>query len=547
MSQRVVILGGGFAGVNVARGLERVPGFEVSLVNRENYFVFQPLLAEVVSGDLGPTEAIVPIRRLLPRTRLYVREIESVNLSARTVTLAPGMRPKAETLPFDQLVVACGTVTDFRDMPGLQEHALPFKTLADAMRIRNRLIRLVEEAANESDPQARRSLLTMVVAGGGFSGTELAAASFDLLRLLARQTGLDPNEVRVVLVDPGERVLAKELQEKLSRYAHDQLARRGLELRMGTRLLSASPVSAELKSGERIATRTVVSTVPALPNPLLATLGVELVRGKLAVDRHLAVAGHPGVWALGDAAAIPAGENGIHPPTAQHAVREASVLARNIRAAAPGGSGRLQAFEFAGLGKLGALGRHKAVAQLPLGIMLSGFFAWVMWRGIYWAKMPGIDRKVRIAISWLMDLFLPLDTARFGANDSAGILKMHFRPGETVIQAGDFGDYTYVILEGVAEVWSDSRASAVHANGAPLSGGVSGAETPRLLAELGKGEVFGEIAVLESRARTATVKAKSPLTVLAIPRNDFQPLVSNLPGVRESMEELIRERTTDAR
>src|SRR5215470_17620367 len=209
---RIVILGGGFAGVYAAKRLEKLLGaredVEIALVNRENYFVFQPLLPEVISGTIGITDVVSPLRRLLRRTEIHVRDVESIDLGARTVTLAPGFHPSAHVLRYDHLVVALGTVTDFRGLRGLAEHAFPFKNLADALRLRNHIIRALEEAAIEQDdPELRKRLLTFVVAGGGFSGVEVAAELNDFVRGAVRSyRGIDPDEVKVILVHSQGRI-----------------------------------------------------------------------------------------------------------------------------------------------------------------------------------------------------------------------------------------------------------------------------------------------------------------------------------------------------
>ncbi|MGH7806395.1 MAG: NAD(P)/FAD-dependent oxidoreductase, partial [Candidatus Binatia bacterium] len=211
--KRILVLGGGFAGIYTAQQLERALGrsddFEIALVNRTNYFVFQPMLPEVLSGSIGLVDVVSPIRRLLPKTTLHVREVESIDLDRRVVTTSPGFQPHAHAIEWDHLVLALGAVTDFRGLRGLPEHALPFKDLADALRLRDHVIRALEEAAIEHhDPELRRELLTFVVAGGGFSGVEVAAELNDFVRGVARSyRGLDPREIRVVLVHSQDRIL----------------------------------------------------------------------------------------------------------------------------------------------------------------------------------------------------------------------------------------------------------------------------------------------------------------------------------------------------
>lgn len=244
------------------------------------------------------------------------------------------------------------------------------------------------------------------MAGGGFSGTEVAAALNDFVRrAVGHYRSIPREEVRIVLVHSGRRVLERELTSRLAAYATKTLAEQGIELMLGERLVAASPHNAVLSDGRRISTRTLISTVPSSPNPVVEQLGLPTVRGKLECDSTMAVKGCEGVWAVGDCALIPTLGGEPCPPTAQHAIRQAKVLAANILAAHTGA--RRQSFAFTGLGKLGALGHHRAVAELPGGVTVEGLAAWLMWRGIYWSKLPGASRKTRVAVSWLSDLVLP--------------------------------------------------------------------------------------------------------------------------------------------
>lgn len=520
--QRIVILGGGFAGVHTARCLERrlkhQPDVELVLVNQENYLVFQPLLAEVVSGNIGLLDTVNPIRRMLRRTRLYVREIDSIDLAAQSVTLTPGFRPRPDVLHYDHLVLALGNVTDFRGIPGLPEHALPFKTLADAVCLRNHLLHALEEASIETDPEVRASLLTFVIAGGGFSGVEVAAEMNDFLRRIASEyRQIDPAAIRVILIHTGNQVLHRELGAELSKYATDVLRKRGVELILGHRLTAASRDAAILDDGRRIPTRTLVSTVPSSPNPLIDALDVPKQRGRPVVDRNLTLDGHAHVWALGDCALVPmAGEGEFCPPTAQHAIRQATTVAQNIAASLNGDS--LTEFRFQGLGKMGSLGHRCAVAELFNRFRFSGFFAWLMWRTVYWWKLPGAARKVRVGIAWFLDLIMPPDTVELKIHDSGGVAQAHFEAGEIVFRQGDLGDALYIILNGEVDVIIDSDDSS------------------EVVAVLTAGDYFGELALLNDHHRSATIQCKTPVDVLTMRRADFSALTTNLPDLKKSFQ-----------
>jgi NADH:ubiquinone reductase (H+-translocating) len=524
---RVVVLGGGFGGVYTALHLERLVAkgapVDVSLVNRENYLVFQPMLAEVIAGDVGILDTVSPLRQLLQRTDLFVREIEGVDLDRRVVILGAGLTPQTHELAFDHLVIALGNVTDFRGVPGLPEHAMPFKTLADAVRIRNHVINVLEQSSVVRDPDLRRTMLTFVVAGGGFSGTEVAAALNDFVRGAVRDYRSIPREdIRIILVHSGESVLERELTPRLAKYATRTLAEQGIELLLGERLVAASPQSAVLSDGRRISTRTLISTVPSSPNPVIEQLGLRTARGRLECDATVAVKGRDGVWAVGDCALIPMPSGEPCPPTAQHAIRQAKVLAANI--VASHANAPLRSFAFSGLGKLGALGHRRAVAELPGGLRVAGLPAWLMWRGIYWSKLPGASRKTRVAISWVSDLVLPPHPVQLNLGGGRGATQAHYEPGETVFDEGDTGDSLFMILAGTVEVLKlvDSE--------------------PQVIGTLGPGEYFGEMALLGRRPRSATTRALTQLDLLVLPGSDFSALAESLTEFRSEFEQIARVR-----
>jgi NADH:ubiquinone reductase (H+-translocating) len=526
--KRICILGGGFAGVYTARYLEKALGrrddFEITLINKENYFVFQPMLAEVVSGAIGITDAVSPIRRLLPRTDLHVREIESIDLKNHTVTTAAGFMPHPHVIHFDHLVLALGNVTDFRGMRGLPEHALPFKNLGDALNIRNHVIHALEEAAIErGDEELRRRLLTFVVAGGGFSGVEVVAELNDFVREAARSyRQIETREIRVVLLHAGERILP-EVTEKLSLFAQKILRKRGVELFLNTKLQAATGNEAILEDGTRIPTGTLISTVPSSPHPIIESLDLPRNRqGRLLANSFLEVEGAENVWSLGDCALVPlAGAAGNSPPTAQHAIRQARIAAHNIVATIRGGEKRV--FNFKDLGKMGALGHRSAVAEV-MGIPISGFLAWLMWRAVYLMKLPGWGRRLKVAASWALDILLPTELVQLKLNDSPRAAREHFEAGQEVFCQGDVGDRVYIIVSGRAEVVREQNGRSVK------------------LAELGAGEYFGEMAVINDTTRNATVRCLEAMDVVSLPKRVFMLVTTNLPEARRKFAEVVKER-----
>lgn len=410
---RVVILGGGFAGVTTAEGLERKfgadPSVEFTLVSDTNALLFTPMLPEVATSSLEPTHISSPLRTSLHRTGVVRGRVTGIDIGRRKVSVAPNVGSREnDELPYDHLVLAVGSVSNYHGMESLEEEAFDFKTLSDGIRIRNHVIDLFERADREKDPEARCPLLTFVVAGGGFAGAELAGGLNDFVRgMLAEYPNVPKEEVKVIVLHSRDRILP-ELSESLAAYALDRMRARGVTFKLETRVVDARPGVVTLDSEEEIRTETLVWTAGTTPNPLLADLPVELdKRGAIAVDENLAVPDHDGLWALGDCAAITDAKTGEPcPPTAQFALREAHALAYNIHASVQGQ--RLKPFHFGGLGTLCVVGHHTACAEIK-GVRFSGFLAWILWRAVYLSKLPGLERKVRVFVDWNIELFFPRD------------------------------------------------------------------------------------------------------------------------------------------
>jgi len=364
------------------------------------------MLVEVATSGLEPTHISSPLRTSLKRTRVLRGRVTKIDLASRRI----GVNDDGPDggLHYDQLVLALGSVSDCLGNSAVAENALEFKTLSDAMHIRNRVIDVFERADAEPDIECRHALLTFVVAGGGFSGAELAGGLNDFVRgMSADYPNLSTDDLRVILVHSRERILP-ELSESLASYAMQRMNERGVTFRLNTRVIDARPGSITLSSGEEIAAETFIWTAGASPNPILKELPVKRDnRGAVLVNRTLAILGYANVWALGDCASVPDTKPGkTCPPTAQAAINQAAVLAHNIRASLLGRP--LKAFRFKSLGSLCIVGYHTACAEIK-GLKFSGLFAWLLWRGVYLSKLPGLERKVRVLTDWTLELFFPRD------------------------------------------------------------------------------------------------------------------------------------------
>jgi NADH dehydrogenase len=411
---RVLVLGGGFGGVEAARQLERRFGggddVEVTIVSRENFFLFTPMLHEVAASDVDITHIVSPLRALLHHTHVVVGEVQAIDLANRRVRVSHGFEAHDHDLEYDHLVISLGSTTNYYGLQNLAEQALTMKTLGDAIHLRNRVIAMLEEASTEC-AAGESGGLTVVVAGGGFAGVETVAALNDFVRqALVFYPRLRQEDVRMVLVHAGPHILP-ELGEDLGTYAARKRSDRGVEVITEAKVSTVDRDEVVLGDGRRIACRVLVWTAGTSPHPLLQTLPCQRDRGRLVVDETLAVPGWPGVWALGDCASVPDPRSGKpYPPTAQHALRQARTVAANIamvlRGQAPG------PFAFRTIGQLAAIGRRTGVARI-FGVKFSGFFAWWLWRTVYLSKLPRLEKKVRVAIDWTLDLMFAKDVVQF--------------------------------------------------------------------------------------------------------------------------------------
>ncbi|MDP8958222.1 MAG: NAD(P)/FAD-dependent oxidoreductase [Actinomycetota bacterium] len=401
----VLVLGGGFAGTEVARRLGRRA--QVTIVSVDNFLLFTPMLAEVAAADIDPRHISAPIRQLCPHARLVLGEVASFDGRDRSATVRLPFEGH-RTYQADAVVVALGSVQATFGVPGVEEYALGFKGIGEALRIRNRLLSLLETASETGD----EALTGVVVVGAGFSGAELAAALSDFLGEAARRFYRTAPPPRVTLVDAVDRV-APMLPLRLSKAAERALANRGVRLVLGRRAAGVAPQGLEVEGGEPVRAATVIWAAGVQAHPLARSARLPVLPdGRLRVDRQLAAA--PGVFALGDVAAVPDGRGGFFPPTAQHALRQGRYLGHHLPEILAGRP--VPPFRYRTRGQLVSLGHRNAVGMV-MGVNVSGFLAWWLWRSYYLFRLPTGLRKARVALDWAMDLVFAPDIAGLPSSD----------------------------------------------------------------------------------------------------------------------------------
>jgi NADH:quinone reductase (non-electrogenic) len=425
MYKHLVVVGGGFAGTKTARALEcTLPhDWKVTLISEDNFITFNPLLPEVVGASILPGHVVAPHRQMIHCGHVCMARVTEIDTVNRVVHyLGEG----AGTIHYDQLVLSCGTNADLDMVKGMADHALPLKTLGDALFLRNRIISRLEQSELQPDAQHRRWLMTFIVVGGGFSGVETAGELTDFLYASLRYyKRIRREDIRLVLLHSGDRLLP-ELSPSLGAFTFRKMRAQDVDVRLNARAVRVTDRGVLLDAGETIEGGTVICTVGTQPNGLLEDLPVEKNLGRLVVNADLSVPGVEGMWAAGDCASVVNGWDGkICPPTAQFAEAQARQLAANIIARLKGKPTR--AFRHRPRGQLSSVGHNKAVAEV-FGLKLSGFMAWLMWRGLYLLRIPTLARKARLFLEWNWAMFFPPDISHVG-------YRLSLRAGRAVAEA----------------------------------------------------------------------------------------------------------------
>jgi len=519
--QKVIIVGGGFGGAFTARYLRRfAPAVDIELINATNYFVFQPLLPEVVSGNISAPDAVTPLRQLLPHVNVRMATVTHIDTEEKCVHLLQGSFRKPQRRSYDHLVIAAGQETNLEIAPGFREHALCIRNLGDAHALRNKIIRRLEHADVTEDAIIKQRLLSFVIAGGGFSGVETVGEVSEMIRRTLRfYPNVAQSDIRVVIVQSGKRLLP-ELPARLGRYAERILSRRGVDIILKARVQSATTNSVTLSDQRTIQTCLFISTVGNGPTAFSRSLGLPLERGKVPVDRTLRVKGQAHIWALGDAALIPMDDTGerFAPPTAQFAVREAKCLAKNLAATLEDRT--IQPFSFTPNGALASIGDYKGVAQL-FGIRFSGLLAWMTWRFLYIGMLPGFSTRLRVALNWAFDFFMPRSIVQIANQKASGLITRRYAKGDLISVPGQFVDGFFTVLEGRLE----SRIP-------------QGPGKEDFIRHLGPGDHWGELLATSGTKTLGTLVATEETRVQILNADDFRHLRRAFPALDQYFQQI---------
>jgi NADH dehydrogenase len=528
-AMRVVIVGGGFAAVQFAKTLRRKlrdSECEILLFSRENHMVFHPLLADVAGASINADAAAAPLRQMLPGVGCRTERVQRIDLSSSEIEFEDGNGELAR-LHYDHVVIACGAESNLGIIPGMSDHAFAFKVMRDAIDLRQHIVRQMEYAEAASDPDRRRWHLSFIIVGAGFSGTEVAGEINELVRSSTRfYRNFRKDDVVVTLVHSQDQILP-EVAPKLREFARKKMEKAGITMLLNTRAVAATHEGIQLRDGRMVPGATVVCTIGTAISSLVQHLDVPKERGRIRTSPEMRVEGQTNAWAIGDCAhIINAFDDKPSPSTGQFAERQGRQAALNLVRILKGEA--TEPFRFKALGQLCSIGGYQAVAEM-LGVRISGFLAWFLWRGVYLFKLPTWSRRVKVGFDWAWDVVFPRDLSFLNTDGAERLTHAYYRPGDFVQRQGELARTFSVIEEGEVEVLQMTEQ----------------APEGKVVAILGKGDFFGEAALLGNRPHGTSIRARTVARLVQIGSALFSQLAGSFAPLRDLLSRAVTRRSGD--
>jgi NADH dehydrogenase len=526
---RVVVIGGGFAAVKFAKILRKKlpPGeCDIVLFSRENHMVFHPLLADVAGASINADAAAAPLRQMLPGVGCRTERVQRIDLSSSEIEFDDG-NGALTRLHYDHVVIACGAESNLGIIPGMSEHAFAFKVMRDAIDLRQHVVRQMEQAEASSDPDRRRWHLSFIIVGAGFSGAEVAGEINELVRSSTRfYRNFRKDDVVVTLVHSQDQILP-EVALKLREFARKKMEKAGITMLLNTRAVAATHEGIELQDGQMLPGATVVCTIGTAISPLVQFLDVPKERGRIRTAPEMRIEGQTKAWAIGDCAhVVNAFDNKPSPPTGQFAERQGRQAALNLARILKGEA--TKPFRFKALGQLCSIGGYQAVAEM-LGVRISGFLAWLMWRGVYLFKLPTWSRRIKVALDWAWDVVFPRDLSFLNTDTAQHLTHAYYRPGDFIHRQGELARVFSVIEEGEVEILQTTEQNP----------------DAKVVAVLGKGDFFGEAALLGNRPHETSIRARTVVRLGQVGSALFSQIAGTFVPFRELLSKAITRRSGD--
>ncbi len=417
--KKILILGGGFAGISVLQQLQKIfknnKSVKISLVNEDNFFLFTPMLPEIASGIIHPSDISIPLRTFCRNEKFYQAKVSAIDMKNKLVAITRTFDSKVKILDYDYLVIALGSTTNYFGNKRIEKHSFTMKTIQDAIAIKSHMIHMMEIADQEDDKEVQEKLMTLVVVGGGFAGVETIGELNDFVKESAKHfyRNISQSSIKMVLVSAAKDGILPELDPDIAKKATESLQKAGIRIIANTKAVDAGNDFVFLGTGESIPCSTMIWTAGVTIDSVVSSLDCDHTAGKVAVDSHLRIPKYENVFVLGDCAAITDTKTGnIYPPTAQHALRESKIVSHNLRVGITG-RGQDKEFNYESKGMMAVIGKRSGIASV-FGYKLSGTIAWVIWKTYYLTMLPTFEKKCRVAMDWTVNLFFKRDITLVG-------------------------------------------------------------------------------------------------------------------------------------